>query len=179
MCKNNHTVIKQETEVELKVSDMFLLQKDSSSHELDTDKGYIINITDEAILKSRNGQGGDNVTNLFLIVSLLNETLFRVSSSSDTEVLCLSFKALLFVKLNVSKSYLGYICISQHCGFFFFFVSFCHCQKGNDTNESDPVIHGQNVLGVWLGAKEVQNLSQPVQLRFRNRNQVRSFHITP
>ncbi|XP_048042163.1 adhesion G protein-coupled receptor G3 [Megalobrama amblycephala] len=101
-------------------------EKDQLDHTLDTEKGYyIINITEEAILKSRNGQGGNNDTDLLLIVSLLNETLFRVSNSSDTE-------------------------------------------KGNDPNESDPVLQGQSVLGVWLGAKEVQNLSQPVQLRFRN-----------
>ncbi|XP_056121762.1 adhesion G protein-coupled receptor G3, partial [Rhinichthys klamathensis goyatoka] len=35
-------------------------------------------------------------------------------------------------------------------------------------NKTDPVLHGRNVLGVWLGKNEVRNLSQAVQLRFRN-----------
>jgi len=43
-------------------------------------------------------------------------------------------------------------------------------QKGNKT---DPVLHGRNVLGIWLGKNEVHNLSQPVQLRFRNSSEVR------
>lgn len=65
---------------------------------------------------------------------------------------------------------------------FFFFESFVIVlltQKGSDPNETDPVLHGRNVLGVWLGENEVHNLSQPVQLRFMNSNEVRCFNITP
>ncbi|XP_059393579.1 adhesion G protein-coupled receptor G3 [Carassius carassius] len=85
----------------------------------------MIHISDEALQRSSNGQGEAN-----LIVSLLNETLFRVSSSLNTKT-----------------------------------------QKGNDSSKPDTILHGQTVLGVWLGKNEVQNLSQPVQLRFINTNQ--------
>ncbi|XP_052457038.1 adhesion G-protein coupled receptor G1 isoform X2 [Carassius gibelio] len=44
-------------------------------------------------------------------------------------------------------------------------------QKGNDSNESRSILHGQSVLGVWLGLTEIRNLSQPIQLRFINTNQ--------
>ncbi|XP_067304513.1 adhesion G protein-coupled receptor G3 isoform X2 [Pseudorasbora parva] len=40
--------------------------------------------------------------------------------------------------------------------------------KRKDPSESDPILYGQRVLGVWLGVKEVRNLSQPIQLRFIN-----------
>ncbi|XP_077057761.1 adhesion G-protein coupled receptor G5 [Siphateles boraxobius] len=88
---------------------------------LDTENGCTINISSEALQMSRNKQGGNNDTDVNLIVSLLTENIFR---------------------------------------------------KGNDSNE--PVLHGGNVLGVWLGENEVQNLSQPVQLTFKNRNQSES-----
>ncbi|KAI7814369.1 putative G-protein coupled receptor 97 [Triplophysa rosa] len=38
------------------------------------------------------------------------------------------------------------------------------------TNSVSDVI-GENVLGVWLGTTEVRNLSEPVQLKFKNTNQ--------
>lgn len=46
-------------------------------------------------------------------------------------------------------------------------------QKGNDPSKSGTILHEQTVLGIWLGKKEVQNLSQPVQLKFINTKQVR------
>ncbi|KAF4110630.1 hypothetical protein G5714_007661 [Onychostoma macrolepis] len=94
-----------------------------SEETVDTDRGYVIHISDEALQRSNSGQG-----NADLIVSLLNETFFRVSSS-----------------LNI--------------------------KKGNNSSKSGTILHGQTVLGVWLGQNEVQNLSQPVQLRFINTNQ--------
>ncbi|XP_051578001.1 adhesion G protein-coupled receptor G3 [Myxocyprinus asiaticus] len=48
--------------------------------------------------------------------------------------------------------------------------TFFRTQDPNDT-ELEPKVHGKSVLGVWLGEKEVCNLSQPVQLRFRRSNQ--------
>ncbi|XP_056624814.1 adhesion G protein-coupled receptor G3 [Triplophysa dalaica] len=39
------------------------------------------------------------------------------------------------------------------------------------TNSVSDVI-GENVLGVWLGVTEVHNLSEPVQLKFKNTNQI-------
>lgn len=53
---------------------------------LDTEKGYIINISNEALQMSRNRRGGNNDREVNLIVSLLNETFFRVSGSSDIKV---------------------------------------------------------------------------------------------
>ncbi|KAL1270675.1 hypothetical protein QQF64_029691 [Cirrhinus molitorella] len=53
----------------------------------------------------------------------------------------------------------------------FFRVSSSLDTKGNDPNMSGPILLGQSVLGVWLGEKEVHNLSKPVQLRFINTNQ--------
>ncbi|XP_016392381.1 adhesion G protein-coupled receptor G3-like [Sinocyclocheilus rhinocerous] len=94
----------------------------SSEETVDTDRGYVIHISNEALQRSINGRG-----NADLIVSLLNETLFGVSSS-----------------LN---------------------------KKGNNPSTPGTILHGQTVLGVWLGKNEVQNLSQPVQLRFINTNQ--------
>ncbi|KAF4110632.1 hypothetical protein G5714_007663 [Onychostoma macrolepis] len=94
-----------------------------SEETVDTDRGYVIHISDEALQRSNSGQG-----NADLIVSLLNETFFRVSSS-----------------LNI--------------------------KKGNNSSKLGTILHGQTVLGVWLGQNEVQNLSQPVQLRFINTNQ--------
>ncbi|RXN17633.1 adhesion G -coupled receptor G3-like protein [Labeo rohita] len=41
-------------------------------------------------------------------------------------------------------------------------------ENRNDPDKSGPLLHGQSVLGIWLGEKEVHNLSQPVQLRFLN-----------
>ncbi|RXN17631.1 adhesion G -coupled receptor G3-like protein [Labeo rohita] len=87
---------------------------------VNTERGYVIHISDEALQRSSNGQGKAG-----LIVSLLNDTFFSVSSSLDSK-------------------------------------------KGNDPNRTGPILHGQNVLGVWLGEKEVHNLSQPVQLTFLN-----------
>ncbi|XP_043099315.1 adhesion G protein-coupled receptor G3 [Puntigrus tetrazona] len=96
-----------------------------SEETVNTERGYIIHISDEALQKSSNGEG-----NADLIVSLINKTFFRVDSSSVT--------------------------------------------KGNNQSESAPMLHGQNVLGVWLGKSEVQNLSKPVHLRFINTNQSES-----
>ncbi|XP_051553175.1 adhesion G-protein coupled receptor G5-like isoform X3 [Myxocyprinus asiaticus] len=48
--------------------------------------------------------------------------------------------------------------------------TFFRTQEPSDT-ESKPKVHGESVLGVWLGEKEVCNLSQPVQLQFRRSNQ--------
>ncbi|XP_026124267.1 adhesion G-protein coupled receptor G1-like isoform X2 [Carassius auratus] len=90
----------------------------SSEETVDTDRGYMIHISDEALQRSSNGQGEAN-----LFVSLLNETFFRVNSSLNTK-------------------------------------------KGKDSSKPDTILHGQTVLGVWLGKNEVQNLSQPVQIRF-------------
>ncbi|KAG1941340.1 adhesion G protein-coupled receptor G3 isoform X2 [Pimephales promelas] len=101
--------------------DYFFKRIDSSKATFDTEKGYIINISDEALQRSRSKQEGDE-DSVNLIVSLLNKTIFMASSSS-------------------------------------------HIEKGYKT---DPVLHGRNVLGIWLGKNEVHNLSQPVQLRFRN-----------
>ncbi|XP_026124260.1 adhesion G protein-coupled receptor G3-like [Carassius auratus] len=92
----------------------------SSEETVDTERGYKIHISGEALQRSRNGQGDPN-----LFVSLLNETFFRVNSSLNTKT-----------------------------------------QKGNDSSKPDTILHGQTVLGVWLGKNEVQNLSQPVQIRF-------------
>ncbi|XP_050969883.1 adhesion G protein-coupled receptor G3 isoform X2 [Labeo rohita] len=92
----------------------------SSEETVNTERGYVIHISDEALQRSSNGQGKAG-----LIVSLLNDTFFSVSSSLDSK-------------------------------------------KGNDPNRTGPILHGQNVLGVWLGEKEVHNLSQPVQLTFLN-----------
>uniref|UniRef100_A0A8C1LN77 Adhesion G protein-coupled receptor G3 n=1 Tax=Cyprinus carpio TaxID=7962 RepID=A0A8C1LN77_CYPCA len=95
----------------------------SSEETVNTERGYVIHISGEALQRSSNGRGDAD-----LIVSLLNETFFRVSSSLNTK-------------------------------------------KGKDSNKPDTILHGQTVLGVWLGKNEVQNLSQPVQLRFINTNQ--------
>ncbi|XP_016339428.1 adhesion G protein-coupled receptor G3-like [Sinocyclocheilus anshuiensis] len=99
----------------------------SSEEIVDTERGYKIHVSEEALQRSSNRRGG-NHEEVDLIVSILNETFFRVSSSLDTK-------------------------------------------KGNDSHESGPILHGQSVLGVWLGVKEIRNLSQPVQLRFINTNQ--------
>ncbi|KAK7175770.1 hypothetical protein R3I93_000134 [Phoxinus phoxinus] len=128
LCIEKDMRLCQQSKLRLKRPNYFFKNIDSSEATLDTEKGYIINITSEALQRSRNEQGGNNDSNVNLIVSLLNETLFRVSSSSDIE-------------------------------------------KGNASKDRDPVLHGRNVLGVWLGGKEVHNLSQPVQLRFRNSNE--------
>ncbi|KAK2914296.1 hypothetical protein Q8A67_002695 [Cirrhinus molitorella] len=54
---------------------------------------------------------------------------------------------------------------------FFRVSSSLNTKKRNDPNRSGPILHGQSVLGVWLGEKEVHNLTQRVQLRFINTNQ--------
>ncbi|XP_073693684.1 uncharacterized protein [Garra rufa] len=97
----------------------------SSEKTVDTERGYVIHISKEALQKSSNKWEKKKDTEVKLIVSLLSDTLFRVSSSLDKKT-------------------------------------------GNGTNSSSPILHGQNVVGVWLGEKEVHNLSQPVQLRFLN-----------
>jgi len=51
----------------------------------DTEKGYIINISDEALQRSRSKQEGDE-DSVNLIVSLLNKTIFMASGSSHIEV---------------------------------------------------------------------------------------------
>ncbi|TRY95086.1 hypothetical protein DNTS_004180 [Danionella cerebrum] len=40
--------------------------------------------------------------------------------------------------------------------------------KGNETNESETMLHGKSALGIWLGNKEIHKLSQPIQLKFQN-----------
>ncbi|XP_052007222.1 adhesion G protein-coupled receptor G3-like isoform X2 [Xyrauchen texanus] len=101
------------------VSGYFLKRITSLEPTLNTKKGHVIKISSEALEKSIDGQGEINDTEVCLIVSVVNNNLFRVPN--DTEL---------------------------------------------ETN-----VHGKSVLGVWLGEKEVRNLSQPVQLRFKRSNQ--------
>lgn len=70
---------------------------------VDTDRGYVIHISGEALQKSTDGLRGAN-----LIVSLLNETLFRVSSSLNTKV-CRMTVCLYLKDLFVSNSMWFYL----------------------------------------------------------------------
>ncbi|XP_073763566.1 adhesion G protein-coupled receptor G3 [Danio rerio] len=103
----------------------FVKSIDSLVKSLDTEKGYVINISDEALQRSRDGLENSSSEDVKLKVYLLDESLFKITSSSEIK-------------------------------------------EGNDLNGSDPVLLKQSVLGVWLGTTEVNNLSQPVQLKFRN-----------
>lgn len=100
---------------------------------VDTQRGYKIHVSEEALQRSSNRRG-KTYKEVDLIVSILNEAFFRVSSSSDTKVhriiVYLSLKALFYLCLIKCDC----ILFGQHMHVItLWFLLWTMCYRGADT----------------------------------------------
>lgn len=105
----------------------------SSEEIVDTERGYKIHVSEEALQRSSNRRG-KTYKEVDLIVSILNEAFFRVSSSSDTKVhriiVYLSLKALFYLYLIKCDC----ILFGQHMHVItLWFLLWTMCYRGADT----------------------------------------------